>query len=429
MDGERVHPDLRRTADAGRRARGPVRQTAAVHGRTRRLHGRLGRGGPLPGHRGTHRLPGGPGRGSGDHDAVDAHPDRRRRPARAAGSGTGRLRGGDRGRGRQWPADRRRAHRAHLLAVDLLAERADRTGAAAAGPAAAHRVLRAEGAPGHPRHGPGQRGPLRHRLRPGQHREPRMDRSRRPDRADRGHGAARPVRPARHPGGEPDAADAAVPQPGLPRDQRREPADVPRDVRIDLPAQPVPAERPRTLAHRGRVADAALDGDADTRGALRRVSLRPLRGPPGGGHRARAPGRRTLPVRPDHRARGELHRPAPRPDHRWGRHGHVLRARREPGALQRPARGTGHRLRSQQRAAGGRRGARGRGPRRRLRRAGRLRLTAAVRGRHGARHLDRGRCGGPGRPRRAPDPGRRSAGHPAPEPVDRRATEPEPVAA
>ena len=62
-----------------------------------------------------------------------------------------------------------------------------------------------------------------------------------------------------------DAADAAVPQPRVLGGERRIPADVLRDVRLDLPAQPVPAERAGLLAARGGRAHAAVDGDADDR--------------------------------------------------------------------------------------------------------------------------------------------------------------------
>ena len=96
---------------------------------------------------------------------------------------------------------------------------------------------------------------------------------------------------ARQPRQEPDAADAALPLPRLRRDQRGQPADVPRDVRLDLPAQPVHAGRPRLLAHRGGPADAALDRHADARRADRRLPLRPDRRPPGRRHGPLPPGR------------------------------------------------------------------------------------------------------------------------------------------
>ena len=72
-----------------------------------------------------------------------------------------------------------------------------------------------------------------------------------------------------------DAADALLPQPDVLGRQRRIPADVLRDVRVDLPAQPVPAERAGLLAARGRRAHAAVDGHADDRRADRGRAHRP----------------------------------------------------------------------------------------------------------------------------------------------------------
>src|SRR5215470_12406300 len=128
-----------------------------------------------------------------------------------------------------------------VLAVDLLAERADRPGAASVCVDAADRELRPGDPPGPARRRPGEPGAARDRARRGARQRPRLDQ---PDRA----GAHDHRRPA---GGRlrrlgvacprADAADEAVPQPWLHHDQRRLAADVLRDVRLDLPAGAVPA--------------------------------------------------------------------------------------------------------------------------------------------------------------------------------------------
>ena len=69
--------------------------------------------------------------------------------------------------------------------------------------------------------------------------------------------------------------------------------DVLRDVRVDLPADPVPAERAGLLAARGRPAHAAVDGHADDRRPDRGRDLRPHRRPAADGCRADAAGDRA----------------------------------------------------------------------------------------------------------------------------------------
>ena len=89
--------------------------------------------------------------------------------------GAGRLgrrrRAGDRHR----PAGRRGHRRGRVLAVDLLAERADRHRAAADRLDPAHREPRAVDQPGPARPRAGQRGPARHRARRGPRQRPRLD--------------------------------------------------------------------------------------------------------------------------------------------------------------------------------------------------------------------------------------------------------------
>ena len=143
------------------------------------------------------------------------------------------------------------------------------------------------------RRGARQRRHVRHRVRPrarqlaglDQPRDRRLARRRRaPDRRLRGLGAARQ---------RADAADAVLPQPGLRGRERRVAADVLRHVRLDLPADPVPADRAGLLGRSARAAHAAVDGHADARRADRRRAVRPHRRPAADRGRARAAGDRA----------------------------------------------------------------------------------------------------------------------------------------
>ena len=90
----------------------------------------------------------------------------------------------------------------------------------------------------------------------------------------------------------PDASVELLPEPRLQRRQRRLAPDVLRDVRFDLPAQPVLPGRPGLQPVPGRPSDPAVDGDADLRRADRRGPRGPDRRPPDPRHRDGAPGRR-----------------------------------------------------------------------------------------------------------------------------------------
>ncbi|CAK7281776.1 hypothetical protein SGPA1_12569 [Streptomyces misionensis JCM 4497] len=402
MDGERVHAHLRLPADVRRRARRPVRAQAAVHRRAHRLHRRVRRRGDGARHRLADCRPRGAGRGRGGDDAAHADPADRGGAGGQARHDVRHLGRGQRPRGRLRPADRRQPHRARVLALDLLAERSARPARPAAGASAAGRVPRHRRPPRRPRHPARRQRPLRDRVQPGQGPLRRLDG---PGRADRAVGRRRAparLRGLELAGREPHAADAPVPLPGLLRDQRGEPADVRRHVRLDLPAQPVHAERAGLLAHGRRAQDAAVDRDADARRPDRRVPVRP-RGRPSG--RRRGPvspgGRPRLPGLRGHRAR-LLRRAAARPRPQRSRHGPVLRPGRRPGDVQRAPAGTGHRLRREQRPARGGRRARHRGDVLDLLGVRRLHLRPVLR-RRSAPGPDHRRVRG--RPRRAGRPG------------------------
>ena len=120
---------------------------------------------------------------------------------------------------------------------------------------------------------------------------------------DRGRRAPRRVRRLGAPRTRADAADAVLPEPRLRGRERRVAPHVLRDVRVDLPADPVPPERAGELAARGRPADAAVDGHADDRRPDRRRADRPDRRAAA----ARRPGWRSR--RP--RSRGSRRSPRP----------------------------------------------------------------------------------------------------------------------
>ena len=224
--------------------------------------------------RGADRVAGPSGLRRGDRHAADAdapergvHPG----PARArARHLVGRL--GPRRRPR--PGGRRRGGRGLLVAVDLLAERADRDRAGADGDRDAAREPRAERKARRLGRGPGELGPVRrgarHRARAGarldEHAGAHLDRH-------AGSCCSRPSSPGSC-APRADAADALLPQPRLRGHERRLARDVLRQLRLDLPAGAVLPGRAGLLAVRGRAAHASVDRDADLRGADRRASCR-----------------------------------------------------------------------------------------------------------------------------------------------------------
>ena len=141
-------------------------------------------------------------------------------------------------------------------------------------------------------------------------------------------------------------------------------ADVLRDVRVDLPARPVLPGRPGLQPVPGRPADAAVDGDADHRRPDRGRPRRPDRRTADPRHRHGAPGRR-----PRLAGRGRHARRSPYEDDgravHPGRHrdGPVLRPDRQRRPVGGPARAGGqgvgrheHDPRGRRRVRGGRPG-------------------------------------------------------------------------
>ena len=142
MDRQRLHARLRRLPADRRGAGRSLRTPADVPRRARDLHRRLRRRRAGAQHRRADRARALPGPGRSDPRAAQPHAAQHRRAGRAARPRAGRV------VGRQWPrrraraAGRRRCDRGHLLALDLLAQRAGRAGAGAAGGAAARREPR-----------------------------------------------------------------------------------------------------------------------------------------------------------------------------------------------------------------------------------------------------------------------------------------------
>ena len=290
-------------------------------------------------------------------------------PARAARPGHRRLVRHLRPRRRARPAGRRRGRRRHLVALDLLDQRADRPGPAPARRAPADREPRPRPLARPAGRRPGQRRPAGHRLRHRPRRRAGLDEHHRARRADRRRRRSSSRSSSGSARAAADAAAALLPLARLRGRQRRVAGDVLRRLRLDLPAGPVLPGHAGLLAARGRSADAAVDDHADVHRADRGHAVGPHRLAPADGDRARAAGRRDrlarLGVDPDRalrRARDPVHHGR----HRHGaglRPGRQRRARlgapgggrpglgrdeRDPRARRRPRRrGAGHRVRAQ----------------------------------------------------------------------------------
>ncbi len=225
-----------------------------------------------------------PGRRWRDHRPADAHHPVGLRAGRAPRRGArhlGRRRGPGRGPG---PSRRRRRRPGRLVAVDLLAQRADRPGARPAGGPAPRGVLRAQLGARSARRRPGVERSARRRLRDHPRQPDRLGRARGHRLARRRRRAGRRVRALGTAHEHADAADALLCQPDVHGRQHRVDDDVLRDVRGDVLADPIPADRAGLLTPVGGAAGAAVDGDAADRGPDRR---RPV----GQDRRAHADGR------------------------------------------------------------------------------------------------------------------------------------------
>ena len=307
VDRQRLHARVRRPAAHRRRARRPLRAPAHVPRSASALFTPPRPPAALaPIDRRADRRPRRPGPRRRDRHAAHAHPARRR-PSRPRGaalalgiwSGIGGL------ARRARPARRRRGRRGHLLAVDLLAQRAR---SASCSLPLARRVLRES-------HGPRARStcPASGSSAPacsassgawsaGNARAGRRPqivgvarRRRGPARRLRRLGAARTGSRCSRCASSATRAFAVANVASL--------VHVLRHVRLDLPAHPVLPDRAGLLAARGRAADAAVDADADVRRADRRRALRP--------HRRRAAHGAGLALQADRARRGSPSCPSP----------------------------------------------------------------------------------------------------------------------
>ena len=175
VDGERLHPHLRRPAAHRSHPGRALRSPTPVHDRPRPVHGRVGGRGHGTRHRRPRDRPGRAGRRRRHRHPADPHAAVGRGITAASRPGPGCL--GRRGRPghRDRPAGRRGRGRGCLLAVDLLAERADRHRAAADRPVPPRREPRLLDPAGPAGPDPGQRRPARHRARRGPRQRPRLD--------------------------------------------------------------------------------------------------------------------------------------------------------------------------------------------------------------------------------------------------------------
>ena len=127
MDGERLQPQLRRAAHDRVGARRPLRTPTAVRRRPRALRARLRRVRPGADRRLAHRRADRAGRGRGVRHAARARARERRVPRRAPRVGDRRAAGPHGPGGRDRAGHRRGGRPGHLLELDLLDQRADRS--------------------------------------------------------------------------------------------------------------------------------------------------------------------------------------------------------------------------------------------------------------------------------------------------------------
>ena len=280
MDGQRLHPHVRRAAPDRRRARRPLRPPAAVRDRARHLHRRLGRRRARTVDRGARRRACAAGPRRRDRHAADADAAlaRRCRPRSAAlalgawgGIGglavaLGPLVGGAVVQGLSWQwifwlnvpiglvADPARA------APPRREPRPRRAGSTC--PASRSRAPACSGSSGASSAATAQGWTSPEIVAA-------LARRRRCSSSASSPGSCATA--------DADAADALLPQPRVRRRQRGVAADVLRDVRLDLPARAVLPDRAGLLAVRLRAADPAVDGDADLHRPDRRRALRPDR--------------------------------------------------------------------------------------------------------------------------------------------------------
>ncbi len=165
VDRQRLHPRLRRAPAHRLRARRPLRAQAHVPDRRRDLHRLERRRGARSLDRRPDRHPRAAGHRGRDRHPPHPDPGQRGLPARAAGSGARHLGRDQRPRRRPRPVRRRRDRRGHRVAVDLLAQRADRDRAHPARAEDAHRVPRARSRSRPRRPGACRRRPVRPHLR------------------------------------------------------------------------------------------------------------------------------------------------------------------------------------------------------------------------------------------------------------------------
>ena len=326
---ERLHADLCRAPADGRGARRPLRAQAPLRHRPLDLHGRLRDRRALDRHRDADRRPRDPGPGRRDRDAAHADDPRGGHAAREARRDPRRVGRDRRPRRRDRPDRRRCAHRPGSPGSGSSGStsRSASSRSRSRGSTCARRRARRTSSTSRARRR-GRRAVL-HRLgrRPLEHARLGLDRGARLHRRrHRDHGRVRLDRGALEGA---DAAAPLLPQPRVLGRERRLGGDVLRHVRLDLPADPVPADRSGLHGARRRPAHARVDRGDDVRRAGRRHDVGPDRRPAADGARARAAGDRARVAGGDRDADRPVLAPRRPVHHRGHRHGPLLRAGRE----------------------------------------------------------------------------------------------------
>ena len=240
MDGQRLHPHLRRPAPDRGGARRPFRPAAPARDRPDDLHRSVGRGGARPDDRRARRGPRRPGARRRDRDAAHADDSLERRPGRTPRRRARGLGRHQRPRGRVRAAGWWGGRVRDQLALDLLAQRPDRARARAARPVPPRREPRAVESARPSRTRARRHRPARHRLGARPRQRPRLGlaRDRRLDRRRASSfSASSSSWELRSPGA--DAADALLREPRFRARERGVALLLVRDVRLDLLAGPV----------------------------------------------------------------------------------------------------------------------------------------------------------------------------------------------
>ncbi len=293
VDGERLHPDLCRTPPAGRRPRRPLRPAARVHDRPGHLHARIRGCGPGAHQHDAHPRKGRAGSRWGVRDAAQPDDPLRGHLHRTPATRLRPLGRDLRPRHRDRPRRRRGHHPGHLVALDLLDQRADRNRGRGPFHAPSPREPRARPLARSPRRRPRCGRSHRDRLGGDPRQRARLDRSPGPGLDRRGDSTHRRIHRLGSARGPAHTASAAAAPASVARRERHLVPHGLRDVRLDLPALAVLPGRAGAEPVRGGAARPAVDADAGLRRPDRRRGIHSHRRATDPRRRACAHGRRA----------------------------------------------------------------------------------------------------------------------------------------